>query len=227
MLGWILLLAGSVACFFILEMLVFPKCFLGSEYSIGQTSDRGIRKYKTATDGMYFLYEPNWFVRQFIKQYVIAVADERKTLTCKLDEGIDYLRYDVVLFDTSDRVFKILNVQQLVEDSLYTDEIELPPETAYVTLELNQVNRRIFPKAARARVSARKLVFYGLATCATAMVTAFCMNLSFAHLFGKVFRESYAASMAENVAVLSVALAAAAVGTVALSLAILLKNKKK
>ena len=176
---------------------------------------------------MYFLYEPNWFVRQFIKQYVIAVADERKTLTCKLDEGIDYLRYDVVLFDTSDRVFKILNVQQLVEDSLYTDEIELPPETAYVTLELNQVNRRIFPKAARARVSARKLVFYGLATCATAMVTAFCMNLSFAHLFGKVFRESYAASMAENVAVLSVALAAAAVGTVALSLAILLKNKKK
>ena len=50
-------------------MLVFPKCFLESEYSIGKTSDRGIRKYKTATDGMYFLYEPNWFVRQFIKQY--------------------------------------------------------------------------------------------------------------------------------------------------------------
>ena len=227
MLGWILLLAGSVACFFILEMLVFPKCFLESEYSIGQTSDRGIRKYKTATDGVYFLYEPNWFVRQFIKQYVIAVTDEGKTLTCKLEEGIDYLRYDVVLFDASDRVFKILNVQQLVEDGLYTDEVELPPETAYVTLVLNQVNRRTFPKVAGARVSPRKLVFYGLATCATAIVTAFCTNLSFAHLFGKVFRESYTASIAENVAVLSVALASAAVCVVALSLVILLKNKKK
>lgn len=227
MLGWILLLAGSVACFFILEMLVFPKCFLESEYSIGQTSDRGIRKYKTATDGVYFLYEPNWFVRQFIKQYVIAVTDEGKTLTCKLEEGIDYLRYDVVLFDASDRVFKILNVQQLVEDGLYTDEVELPPETAYVTLALNQVNQQVFPKVARARVSPRRLVFYGLATCATAIVTAFCMNLSFAHLFGKVFRESYAASVAENVAVLSVALASAAVCAVALSLVILLKNKKK
>ena len=227
MLGWIFLLAGSVACFFILEMLVFPKCFLESEYSIGQTSDRGIRKYKTATDGVYFLYEPNWFVRQFIKQYVIAVTDEGKTLTCKLDEGIDYIRYDVVLFDASDRVFKILNVQQLVENGLYTDEVELPPETAYVTLALNQVNRRIFPKAARAKVSPRRLMFYGLATCATAMVTAFCMNLSFAHMFGKVFRESYAASMAENVAVLGVALVAAAICTVVLSLVILLKNKKK
>lgn len=227
MLGWIFLLAGSVACFFILEMLVFPKCFLESEYSIGQTSDRGIRKYKTATDGVYFLYEPNWFVRQFIKQYVIAVTDEGKALTCKLDEGIDYIRYDVVLFDASDRVFKILNVQQLVENGLYTDEVELPPETAYVTLALNQVNRRIFPKAARAKVSPRRLMFYGLATCATAMVTAFCMNLSFAHIFGKVFRESYAASMAENVAVLGVALVAAAICTVVLSLVILLKNKKK
>ena len=227
MLGWILLLVGSVACFFILEMLVFPKCFLESEYSIGKTSDRGIRKYKTATDGMYFLYEPNWFVRQFIKQYVIAVTDEGKTLTCKIEEGIDYLRYDVVLFDASDRVFKILNVQQLIEDRLYTEEVELPPETAYVTLALNQVNRQIVPKVARARVSPRRLMFYGLATCATAVVTAFCMNLSFAHLFGKVFRESYAASVAENIAVLGVALAAAAVCAVMLSLVILLKNKKK
>ena len=227
MLGWILLLVGSVACFFILEMLVFPKCFLESEYSIGKTSDRGIRKYKTATDGMYFLYEPNWFVRQFIKQYVIAVTDEGKTLTCKIEEGIDYLRYDVVLFDASDRVFKILNVQQLIEDRLYTEEVELPPETAYVTLALNQVNRQIFPKVARARVSPRRLMFYGLATCATAAVTAFCMNLSFAHLFGKVFRESYATSVTENIAVLGVALAAAAVCAVMLSLVILLKNKKK
>ena len=227
MLGWILLLVGSVACFFILEMLVFPKCFLESEYSIGQTSDRGIRKYKTAADGVYFLYEPNWFVRQFIKQYVIAATDDGKTLTCKLNEGIDYIRYDVVLFDASDRVFQILNVQQLVENGLCTDEVELPPETAYVTLALNQVNQQVFPKVARARVSPRRLVFYGLTTCVTAMVTAFCMNLSFAHLFGKVFRESYAASVAENVAVLGVALAAAALCSVALSLVILLKNKKK
>ena len=227
MLGWILLLVGSVACFFILEMLVFPKCFLESEYSIGKTSDRGIRKYKTSTDGMYFLYEPNWFVRQFIKQYVIAVTDKGKTLTCKIEEGIDYLRYDVVLFDTSDHVFKILNVQQLVEDSLYTEEVELPPETAYVTLVLKQVNQQEFPSAACAKVAPSRLGAYGLATCATAMATAFFMNLSFAHLFGKVFRESYAAATAENIAVLGIALVASVVGTAALSLVILLKNKKK
>ena len=227
MYGWIFLLAGSVVFFFIVEMLILPKCFLESRYTIGQTADRGIRKYKSANDGVYFVYEPGWLVRRHIKQYVIALEDDRKCLTCMLEEGIEYIRFDVVLFNTSNRVFKVLNVTQLIRDRAYTDEIELPPETAYVTLILNQVNQREFPRIARAKISAGKLVAYGILTCITAMATAYCMNLSFAHLFGKVFRESYAASLWENVTVLGVALAASVVGTLILSFAIALKNQKK
>ena len=227
MLTWILLLLCSVAAFLALEMLVFPKWFLKSRYSIGETADRGIRKYKTSDDGLYFVYEPGWFVRKYIKQYVIAVENGRKTLTCMVGDGVDYLEYDAVLFDTSDRVFRVLSVQQLFKDGVYTDEVELPPETAYATLVLHQVDHRVFPKVARARISAGKLVAYGLATCVTAMITAFCMNLSFAHLFGRVFRESYAASMGGYVAVLGVALVASVIGTLALSVALALKNKKK
>lgn len=224
---WILLLAASIAFFFTLEMWVFPKCLLKCKYSVGQTSDRGLRKYKNADDDVYFVYEPSWLVRKFIKQYVIAAENGRKSLTCKLAEGIDYIQFDVVLFDVSDRVFKVLNVRQLVEDGRCTDEIELPPETAYVTLALNRVNRREFPRIARARISAGKILAFCIVTCVTAMITAYCVNLSFAHLFGKVFRESYAASMAENVAVLAVALVAALLGTAVLSLALALKNQKK
>ena len=227
MLEWILLLAGSVICFFILEMLVFPRCFLRSKYKIGQTADRGLRKYKTSEDGFYFLYEPNWLVRRYIKQYIIAAEDGRKTLTCKVEDGVDYLRYDVVLFDTSDRVFKILNVQQLVENGTCTEGIELPSHTAYVTLLLNQVNQREFPRTAVSRVSSKKLVVYGILTCATAMATAFCVNVSFAQLFGKVFRESYMTSIIHNALILGVALAASAVGALLLSLVVAAKNNKK
>ena len=227
MVTWILLLIGSAALFFVLEMLVFPKCFLKSKYSIGETSDRGIRKYKNTGDGFYFLYEPNWFVRRFIKQYVIAVEDGYKTLTCMLDSGVEYVRYDVVLFDKSDRVFRILNVQQTPENGVYTEAIELPENTAYVTLALDQVNHRVFPKVVSAKVPVRKLVSYGVATCITAVATAFCMNLSIARLFGKVFRESYVTSFANNVALLGVALAASVIGTLAISVALAIKNKTK
>ena len=227
MFEWILLLAGSIAFFIALELLVFPKCFLKGKYTIGQTSDRGLRKYKTSDDGVYFLYEPGWFVRRYIKQYVIAVENEGKSLTCMLEDGVDYARFDVVLFNTADRVFNVLNVQQLVGERAYTDPSPLPPETAYVTLVLNQVNSREFPEVARSRITTGKLIAFGVSTCVTAMVTAFCMNLSFANLFGKVFRETYAAATAQNVAVLAVALVASLIGTTALSVAIALKNQKK
>jgi hypothetical protein len=59
------------------------------------------------------------------------------------------------------------------------------------------------------------------------MATAFCMNLSFSYLFGEVFRESYAASLWENVLVLGVALIASVLGVLMLSLLLFLKNKKK
>ena len=131
MVTWILLLIGSAALFFVLEMLVFPKCFLKSKYTIGETSDRGIRKYKKTGDGFYFLYEPNWFVRQFIKQYVIAVTDEGKTLTCKLDEGIDYIRYDVVSFDSRGRLLDVLEVAERLTTEGTTRAVRLPTATAY------------------------------------------------------------------------------------------------
>ena len=228
MLTWIALLVGSAALFLVLEMLVFPKIFLRSKYSIGATSDRGIRKYKTSEDGLYYVYEPSWLVRKFIKQYVIAATpDGRKTLTCMVAEGVEYAEYDAVLFDASNRVCKILSVQQLFKNGVYAEEIELPPETAYATLVLNRINNRALPHAARSRISAGKLAGYGLSTCVTAMVTAVCINLSFAHLFGKVFRETYAAAMGRHVAVVAVALVASVACTALLSLALILKNKKK
>jgi hypothetical protein len=227
MILWWSLLVGSILLFLVVEILILPKYLLESKYTVGQTSDRGIRKYKTFDEGMYLVYEPNLLVRKWIKQYVIGHRNGEKMLKCKVDEGVDYVEYDVVLFDAADKVFRVLGVQQLLDGGVFTDEIELPPETAYVTLVLRRVNNRDFPKVACARVSRAKLTAYGLLTCIMAMATAFCMNLSFSYLFGEVFRESYAASLWENVLVLGVALIASVLGVLMLSLLLFLKNKKK
>ena len=227
MILWGSLLVGSIILFLVVEILILPKFLLESKYSIGQTSDRGIRKYKTSDDGVYLVYEPNLLVRKWIKQYVIGHRNGEKMLKCKVDEDVDYVEYDVVLFDAADKVFRVLGVQQLLDDGVFTDEIELPPETAYVTLVLRRVNNRTFPKAACAQVSRVKMTVYGLLTCIMATATGFCMNLSFSYLFGEVFRESYASSMWENVLVLGVALIASVVGVMMLSLFLYLKNNKK
>lgn len=227
MILWGSLLVGSIILFLVVEILILPKFLLESKYSIGQTSDRGIRKYKTSDDGVYLVYEPNLLVRKWIKQYVIGHRNGEKMLKCKVDEDVDYVEYDVVLFDAADKVFRVLGVQQLLDDGVFTDEIELPPETSYVTLVLRRVNNCTFPKVACARVSRAKMTVYGLLTCIMAMATGFCMNLSFSYLFGEVFRESYASSMWENVLVLGVALIASVVGVMMLSLFLYLKNNKK
>ena len=224
---WWLLLIGSILVFLVVEIFVLPKYLLESKYSIGQTSDRGIKKYKTSKDGLYMVYEPNLLVRKFISQYLIASIGNKKILKCQVKNGINYLNYDVVLFNANGKVFKVLAVQNYIEEGIYTDEIELPSETAYVTLVLNEANSKKFPKITCAKISAAKIVLYCVITCVLAMATAFCMNLSLSYIFGGVFRESYASSVMENVLVLGVALVAAVIGAITMSAVLIVKNKKK
>ncbi|MBQ4091583.1 MAG: hypothetical protein IJC64_04640 [Clostridia bacterium] len=227
MIFWILLLVGSIIAFLVLEMFIFPSLFLKSNYSIGKTADRGIRKYKTSANGLYMIYEPNWIVRKFIKQYIIAAEEDRKIMKCMVEYGVDYVEYDAVLFDTTDKVFRVLNVQQLIGDSIYTDEIELPRETAYATLILRRVNNRVFPQTASSRISPRRLLIYGLFTCLAALGASVSINISLANMFGGVFRESYVANMGTWITATGVALAAAAVCALVLSLIIASRDFKK
>lgn len=230
MIAWIFLLIGSVLAFLALETLIFPKLFLTTEYSVGKTADRGIKKYKTSSDGLYMIYEPDWMVRRFIKQYIVAQEQDKKFLKCMVDFGVDYVEYDAVLFNTSDKVFRVLNIRQIVENGVYTDEIELPEGTAYVTLMLRRVNNRVFPQTARIKISPKRLVKYGIFTCLAAMVASVGINVSISQLFGGVFRESYIANIGSWIAVIGVALVAAVVGSLLISLLIAsrkFKNKKK
>ena len=223
---WWILLFGSVALFLCVEMFLLPRLLLESKYSIGETYDRGIKRYKSADNGVSVVYEPSILVRKYIKQYAIVSDKGNKTFKCKADSSLSYLDFDIVLFDSFGKVFKVMTVQSIVNNG-YTEDVILPKETSYVTLMLNKADNKEFPKRSCAKISPSRIVIFGLTTTVFSMLVAYCINLSFSNLFGGLFRESYASNMLTNVAVLTVALIATALGTVILSINLAIKNRKK
>jgi hypothetical protein len=225
MIWWILLL-GSVALFLCVEMFLLPRLLLESKYSIGQTYDRGIKRYKSADNCVSVAYVPNLLVRKYIKQYVIVSKESKKTFKCMVKDGLSYLDFDIVLFNSIGKVFKVITVQSVI-NGVYTEEVELPKETSYVTLLLRQADYKEFPNLSCTKISPVKILIFGLTTCIWAVATAYLMNLCIANIFGGVFRESYAQTLWTNIAVIAVALVATAIGTIILSINLAIKNRKK
>ena len=223
---WWILLFGSIVLFLFVEMFILPKAFLESKYSIGETYDRGVKRYKSGKDGISVVYEPSLLVRKYIKQYAIVSEKGNKTFRCKVDPSLSYLDFDIVLFDSFGKVFKVLTVQSIVDNG-YTEDVSLPKETSYVTLMLNKADNKEFPKRSCAKIAPSKILIFGLTTTVFSMLVAFCINLSFSNLFGGMFRESYASNLLANVTVLTIALIATAIGTVILSINLAIKNRKK
>jgi hypothetical protein len=225
MIWWILLL-GSVALFLGVEMYLLPRLLLESKYSLGETFDRGVKKYKSPDNGVSVAYVPNLLVRKYIKQYVMMSKDGKKTIKCMVREGLSYLDFDIALFNSAGKVFKVITVQAVI-DGAYTEEIELPKETSYATLVLKKADHKEFQNISCTKISFKKLLVFGLATCIWAVGTAYVMNLSISNIFGGVFRESYSKSLWTNITVITVALVATVVGTIILSINLAINNRKK
>ena len=227
MILWIILLIVSAAVFLLIAMLLLPRLLLQSRYTLGSTMDRGLKRYRLSANGQGIVYEPNLMVRRYIKQYVITTDRGRKLLKCKVGDKVSYLEYDVVLFNASNKVFKVLSVNELIRQRGYTDIIELPEETSYVTLVLNRVDNRKFNKTSCARVSPLKIFLYGLAMIPLTVIEALVINLCFSKIFGGLFKESYLMATEENLLVLFVALGAGIIGTTVLSIILTVLNRKK
>ena len=223
---WWILLFGSIVLFLCVEMFLLPRLLLQSKYSIGETYDRGVKRYRSGDNGVSVVYEPSILVRKYIKQYAIVSENGNKTFKCKVDSSLGYIDFDIVLFDSFGKVFKVMTVQSIVDNG-YTEDIPLPKETSYVTLMLNKADNKKFPKRSCAKIAPSKVFLFGLTTTVFSMLVAYCINLSFSNLFGGLFRESYANNMLTNVAVLTVALIATVLGTVILSINLAIKNRKK
>ncbi len=224
MFGWILLAVASAVIFIVTVAFILPKFLLQNRYKIKKIQDRGIGKFKTATDERALMFEPAISARKYVKQYLLIDREDKKFLVCQTAPGVAYLEYDIVLFNGNNKVFRVINVRDVIDESGLTKEVSLPVETSYVSLLLNVANGEKLGKRLKAMVSPLKAMAFMLITLVLSVAVAFCLKVSCSNLFGGVFRESFMNSSGGNIFTAILAVALCTIGIVAVSVVLAVRN---
>lgn len=195
MLFWILLLVLVSIAYALLIIWVLPKLILKSKYPIDHPTDRGLKKYKFSDSDYAIVYEPSLAARKYITQYILAKKDGKKTFKCKIAESVTYIDFDVALFNAQDKCFLVVNCMDVVERNGVTKETDLPNETAYASVIINQVNGNRLRQTQAAQVGAGRLCTFGLLSLILSIGMSVCTMLAFSNIFGGLFKETFAQRM--------------------------------
>ena len=226
--NWIWCLVAAVGVFFVAAVIILPRMFLKNRYTLSKTYDRGIKKYKTANNERGIVYQPALKIRKYIHQYMlVADAEGKKQIICKINDGISYIDYDVVMFGSNDKVLGVLNVKDIIEEKGYTKSVDLPSGTSYVTILLNAVDNKQLKVEKSVKISVWDLLMFDVLIIGLVACLGWCVNSSFSYLFGGVFRESYAASDENTALVLALSCAVGAIISVTVSVILFFKSRKK
>ena len=223
--GWWILLPITVSLAYIAVVaLLLPRFFLQNKYKIKQVQDRGIKKYRHGDNARGIVYEPDLSLRKYIKQYVLADNGAEKSLKCMISPDIEYMEYDVALFNNKRKVFKVLNVCDIIQENGFTDTVTLPPETSYVTIIPSRVNNERLDRSVRLKISYPKTILFGLVTLALSVAVAFAVKIGLTNAFSGVFRETFMNSFSGNVITLASSLGICAIGICVVAVMLTFKN---
>ena len=167
--------AVCLAVLFIFEIILFliatgsvlPAIFMRVRCSVRTTRDRGMKKY-IFPDGRAVAYEPEPAIRKYIHRYVLYVSEGYKYLKCRVDEGVGYINYTVVMFNNRNRVVDVIDVKEKNLKNAETGAVRLHPDTSYIALIPNSVNGvRIHTDKIMYRRTADVCVYGGLLAVAS------------------------------------------------------------
>jgi hypothetical protein len=195
MLFWTLTLALVVIAYVLLIVWILPKFMLKSNYPIPQPTDRGLKKYKFSDSDYAVVYEPSLSARKYITQYVLAKKDGKKIIKCKVAANVTYIDFDIALFDAHEHCFQVIHSMDLISSDGVTDAIELPDETAYASVIINQVDQIQLRHTHTSTISASRLFGFGTLALIISVLTSVLVMISFSNIFGGVFRETFAEKM--------------------------------
>ncbi len=163
---------------FVIYVLVvgrlLPQIFIRPSKRGVKAIDRGLKKY-VYDDGRAIVYEPAAETKRYVDQYIVSSNNGEKFLKCKVDPRVYSLEYDVIAFNSRDRIIDVLAVTDLIVGKReLTSAVSLPMDTAYVSVLAKRVNG--------IKVSKTPTVYYsGTSLCAyvglSAAFTAFQVML--------------------------------------------------
>lgn len=201
---WYVLLGLTVLVSVAVASLLLPKMFLQTRYTIKSSVDRGLKKI-IEKNGQSMVFQPALKWRKYINQYVLAERSGVKQLMCKLNTDITYISYDIVLFNSEDKVFDVLTVKDLVEKNGFSKVVELPEDTSYVSLVVNEVDGMSFPDHITGKAKAGKVAKFLVACSFMILLELLFVKVCCANLFGGVFKESFVLNVQSTLVTLLIA----------------------
>ncbi len=205
---WWSIIIVTTAIFIVLHSIVLPKYFLSSRYS-PRLEDRGIKNINEQ-GGHSIAYLPGTQYRGYLRQYILSERDGKLRLICDFDKNVQFVDFNVALYDHNGQVFKVLDVQQQVARG-EAEEIDLPSQTAYVSVKLNTVDGVEFHEHRTQDVSIKRLSLF-LGVCSILeLLMIFVLKICLARLFGGLFAESFMQSLSGNMITLAIGLVLVAI----------------
>ena len=103
--------------------------------------------------------------------------------------SITRLDYDIVCFGVDHKAIHSVNIVDDITEAGYSSEVELPQDTAYVTLLVNSVNGKSLGNKSRLRLSFWNMFLFtilsALVICLETVVARICFGPMFAGVFGE------------------------------------------
>ena len=189
MIGWYLLLIFVVLLFVGLHAFVFPKFFFKINYN-HVSKERGVIAVNDP-QGKSILYDPAPDLRAYIRQYILIGKGNAKQLVLRIDEGLRYIAYDVCLHDAHNNVFRVMKVRELIKKEGYTEPVDLPAETAYISLALSAVDGKKIRNELEGKITRKQWIMFALASVATDLLCVLVGKLCIGKIYGGIYWEGY------------------------------------
>ena len=164
--GLVFLLLPTIYVF--LTACLLPRLLLKPHFGPEGIKDRGLQRY-LFENGRAITYQPDPAILDYMPQYILSDNNGERFLKCKLDERVQSIAYRVLTFDANDRPLEVLKVEDPVQNSGTTRSVPLPLRTAYVSIDILQVNGIKIPSLHPINLRKRNVVIY---VAITSLMTA-------------------------------------------------------
>lgn len=190
MAGWIFAIIGIAVAYLALAVFVLPRLLFRAKYAVSAPADRGIKKIKD-DDEPALVFEPSDRNKAHIKKYAVAEKDGKRMLIIKLAHETQYIDYDIVVFNAADKAERAFNVKEAVKGAECTRAVELPGNTEYVSVIINEVDGVKYRSGVFKNVAAWRIALFMLLSAACTFAAVFGIKVCLAYMGAGIFFESF------------------------------------
>ena len=144
-------------------------------------ADRGIKRVKFPA-GRGMVCEPDLRVRRYVPRYALFVSDGIKYIRMQTHPRVNYLRCDVVTFDSRGRLLDVLEVAERLTSAGITKAVRLPTATAYACVIPRRVDGEYVGEELAVGYSVRGTVICSALIIATTILVGGLLHGELAYL---------------------------------------------